>query len=358
MGTKRRAVAGFAVAFVLIGVFVYSVGFEDVAEALGETSGVAVALGAAAVFASFAFRGLVWLRLLRAVDHGIGTARVYSVYLASTFVKFVTPYGQVSALPIMTYILVRYSDAEYDDGFASIVSIDITSYPVPLVTFGGLGFVYYVVAGPAADLGGYPVAFGAFLVFITAPLFFVMYARGTVERLAVFGAGVSSKVVGALASVAARVRDGFTPDVLSGTAESALEFLAEDNIRERVDRFYGTLDRVVANKNNLGVAVFHAHVAWLFLALPLYFLLLPLDGTSIGVVVFVVAVSRLGTFIPLPGGVGTVDILLAGVINLVTGLALPVATAVAIAYRLLTYWLPVFVGALAALYLFVVTDSG
>jgi len=165
----------------------------------------------------------------------------------------------------------------------------------------GLGFVYYVVAGPAADLGGYPVAFGAFLVFITAPLFFVMYARGTVERLAVFGAGVSSKVVGALASVAARVRDGFTPDVLSGTAESALEFLAEDNIRERVDRFYGTLDRVVANKNNLGVAVFHAHVAWLFLALPLYFLLLPLDGTSIGVVVFVVAVSRLGTSIPLPG---------------------------------------------------------
>lgn len=358
MGTKRRAVVGFALALGLLGGFVYLIGTGEVAEALGETSGIAVAVGAAAVFASFAFRGLVWLRLLRAVDHGIGTARVYAVYLASTFVKFVTPYGQVSALPVMTYILVRYSDAEYDDGFASIVSIDITSYPVPLVTFGGLGFVYYVVAGPAADLGGYPVAFGAFLVFITAPLVFVMYARDTVERLAVFGAGVSSTLVEAVAGVAGRVRDGFTPDVLAGTSERVLSFLAEENIRERVDRFYDTLDSVIDNKNNLGIAVFHAHVAWLFLALPLYLLLLPLDGTSLGVVVFIVAVSRLGTFVPLPGGVGTVDILLAGVINLVTGLALPVATAVAIVYRLLTYWLPVFVGALSALYLFVVTDSG
>ncbi len=357
MGNRTRAVVGFAVALGLIGLFVYSVGFEDVADALGETDGVSVALGTAAVFGSFAFRGMVWVRLLRAVGHGVGTARIYAVYLACTSVKFVTPYGQVSALPLMTYVLVSYSDADYDDGFASVVSIDITSYPVPLVTFGVLSFVYFVVAGPATDLGGYPVAFAILLLVITVPLFFVMFARATVERLAVFVAGVAARVVEALARLAERVADFLVPGFVEGTAEGTLGFLAEENIRDRIAGFYATLDSVVENRNNLGVAVVYAHAAWFLLALPLYFIL-PAFGESagIGVVVFIVALSRLGVLVPLPGGLGTVDILLAGIISLVTGLSLPAATAAALVYRLLTYWLPVFVGAVSLVYLLVATD--
>lgn len=357
MGNKRRSIVGFVIAFALLGALIYTVGTEEIAEALGKTDGSLALIAVAPALTALLFRGLVWTRLLRVVEHGVGAGRIFSVYLFSTLVKFVTPYGQVSALPVMTYLLVRYTDAEYDEGFASVVSIDITNFPVPLVTFGAFSLVVFLLGGmPSAELDGwYPVALVGFFVVMTLPLVVVIYARDFVERFAVTASAISAVVVERTASFFGVLEPGESR--ASKVTERLLTFLSEENIRERTARFYDTVDDVLENRNDLGVALVYSHIGWFLLAVPLYFLIAAVGGsTGIVQVVLIVAVSRLGVFVPVPGGLGPVEGLLAGAIALVVGLEPATATAVALLYRLLTYWIPVLVGGGAAVYLFVTAE--
>ncbi len=356
MGRTLRTVVGFLVGLAVVLAFVYWVGAEDVIAAFGE---VGVRWSLVAVLPAvlgYVFRGLVWTRVLSVVEHRVSRVRIFLVYLASTAVKFVSPYGQVSALPVMTYLLVRYSDAGYDDGFASVLSIDVSSYPAPLMTFGGLGLIYLFATEVPSEFSGYPLALALFFLVMAAPIAILLLARGFVEEFAVYGAGAVSSVVELFLVTSNRL--GLDRSATSGSLKRLLEFLEPDNVREHVRGFYETVDAVLDSKEVVAVALLHSHVAWFLLAVPLYFLLLAAgEPTSVFIVVLIVAVSRLGVFVPLPGGLGAVDVLLAGVTVLLTPLGLGTATAVMLVYRLLTYWMPVVAGALSLTYLMVSAEK-
>jgi uncharacterized protein (TIRG00374 family) len=69
-----------------------------------------------------------------------------------------------------------------------------------------------------------------------------------------------------------------------------------------------------------------------------------------GVVLFAVPASLLVDVRPLPGGLGGVEFVLAGMLAALAGLDLGVAAAVTLRYRLCSYWFVVAVGDVAALY--------
>ncbi|AEE44366.1 hypothetical protein Celf_0220 [Cellulomonas fimi ATCC 484] len=63
------------------------------------------------------------------------------------------------------------------------------------------------------------------------------------------------------------------------------------------------------------------------------------DATLIQVALVYLAGNTAGALIPTPGGMGTVELALAGTLASVTGINLGVATSIAVLFRALTYWL-------------------
>jgi uncharacterized protein (TIRG00374 family) len=110
-------------------------------------------------------------------------------------------------------------------------------------------------------------------------------------------------------------------------------------------------DRIAAEPRALAYALVFSYVGWVFFALPLYF-----AGRTIGVpvdlllVLFIIPASTLAGLVPSPGGLGGVEVALVGLLVALTALAPASAYAVALLYRVASYWFAVGVGGLAALW--------
>jgi uncharacterized protein (TIRG00374 family) len=85
--------------------------------------------------------------------------------------------------------------------------------------------------------------------------------------------------------------------------------------------------------------------------LPLY-----TSGLALGVdiplalVVLLVLLGHLVAALPLPGGLGGVEIVLAGLLTALVGVEAAVAAGVVLLYRLASYWFLILVGVAAAVY--------
>lgn len=93
-------------------------------------------------------------------------------------------------------------------------------------------------------------------------------------------------------------------------------------------------------------------VGWVLFALPLYTSALALHDTiPLAVALFVVPASGLATVIPLPGGLGGVEILLTGLVASMTGIDASAAEMIALLYRLCAYWFVIVLGGICSAYL-------
>lgn len=326
----RRLLLGFAGAGIALVLLVYAVGWDDVFDAAGDASLSIYALAFVAAGVCQVFRSMVWYRLLGIIGESTPRLLVLRIFLTGMFLKYVTPYGQVAAGPGIAYVLSQYTNSEYESDLATVVSADFLNY-VPYYTFGTVGFVYFVVGqSRLPNLGLYYVAVPLLVAAIGGLLAVFWSRRGIVQR----------GVVGVTGGVRALV---------AYVSTNLAERISEEAVRERLAGFYETLDLVSKDRRSVAAAVVYAHVGWFFLMLPVYIVALAL-GTHIplGLAFLVVALSKLGFLVPLPGGLGGVEFVLAGMITLVTGLSPATATAIAILYRLTAYWQTIALGGLCS----------
>ena len=326
----RRLLVGFAGATVALLLLVYAVGWDEVFAAAGDASLSVYALAFVAAGVCQVFRSLVWSRLLGVVGEEVPHLLVLRIFLTGMFLKYVTPYGQVAAGPGIAYVLAQYTEAEYESDLATVVSADFLNY-VPYYSFGGVGFLYFVVQQPQLpDLGLFYVVIPLLVAVIGILLVLFWSRRGVVQR--------------GLVGIAAGTRR-LVAQVSTGLADR----IGEQAVRDRLAGFYETLDLVSKDRRSVAIAVVYAHVGWFFLMLPVYIVALAL-GTHIplGVAFLVVALSKLGFLVPLPGGLGGVELVLAAMITLFVGLSPATATAIAILYRLTAYWQTIALGGLCS----------
>jgi len=78
--------------------------------------------------------------------------------------------------------------------------------------------------------------------------------------------------------------------------------------------------------------------------------LLAFAASMLLLVVFLVPASHLVAVLPLPGGLGGVELVLAGVLAVVLGIDVILAATVTLLYRLWAYWFVLLAGAVASLY--------
>lgn len=327
---KRRVVLGLGAALLAIALLVVGVGWEDVFESVRGASLSVYALAFVSVLGTLTFRTLSWDSVLRAVDLRIPRRRLFLVFCSATFLKYVTPYGQVAASPAIAYVLSQQTDGEYESDLAAVVSGDFLNY-VPYYTFGGIGLLYLVFfTDRGLDLGGTFLAVPVILIVVVGTVALFWYRRRQIERAVLW------------------LTDG-VQSLVGRVSTDLAQKLSREQIRSRLDGFYTTLDLLATDRRAVLFALFWGHLGWIGLATALYLTLVALGPTAavaFPIAMLTVALSKVGFLVPAPGGLGGVEFTLAAVLVVTAGLSTSDATAGALLFRVAAYWFPLGLGGL------------
>lgn len=326
---KWRVLGGFAVATAVIALLVLLVGWDDVYGAIEQTDPLIYGGAFAITGLALGFRSLVWIHLLSVLNHSASRVTIAGIFLSAKFFKYVTPYGQLAATPGIALFVSSFTDDEYERNLAAVVGADLFTY-TPYYTFGAVGLVYVVLsAAPFPQMEYYLFASAAIVLVLMAAIWLVLFNRGLTERVLIIVLAPIGRLLGRLSP---RLGREFTPD----------------GVRRRVAGFYETVDQLVDDRPTLFAGLVFGHLAWLCIMLPLVVTAAAM-GVELGVfmAMLIVALSKLGFIVPLPGGLGGVELTIAGLLFLVAGIGIADATALAILYRFATFWLTVFLGGLA-----------
>jgi glycosyltransferase 2 family protein len=327
---KRRIALGFAFAALLLVALISAVGSQDLLAELSRADSRILALGVVSGALALTCRGQVWIRFLSLVDNALARSQIGVLFLTAMFVKYVTPYGQIATEPFVAYLVSRDERMAYEDGLAGVLSADLLNY-VPYYTFGFTALGLLVLDDAVGDgLADQFVAFGALFLTVATLVVLVVRRPDYVYPVVV---GVTSVFRGLVGRFTGRFDDSLAPET----------------VRERLDGFYETVETITADRRTLLVATVYAHLGMGFLMLPVY-----LGATALGyslsfaVVALAVALGKLGSVVPAPGGTGGVEAMITAVLTTVGGLEPAAALTIALIYRACTYWLTIGVGGTAA----------
>ncbi|MFB6207607.1 MAG: YbhN family protein [Haloglomus sp.] len=321
--TLAKTAVGFVVALAFLYLVAVGLGVEDIEQALAGADPAWVALGCCSTLLGLAAWGKAWQIVLRVVGIRVPYHRLVVTYFAATFANYVTPLGQAGGEPFIAYVLSRDTEAGYEDSLASVVTADLLNL-LPFFSFAAIG-LGVLLTRPSLPRATRPLAFGLFGMAVGIP---VITGAGWLWRERVRG-GVLRIVV----PVARRTNR-----------------ISVAGVAERIDDLYAAFGRVAQDPRALAEALAFAYVGWGFFAFPLY-----CAGQALGVeispltVLFVVPASTLAGMVPTPGGLGGVEAALVALLVAVALDSAALALAIALVYRVVSYWFALGVGGAAAL---------
>jgi uncharacterized protein (TIRG00374 family) len=327
--SRRRRVASVAVALLLVGGFLLAVGPRRVLAELGAGDPRWLAAAALATVGSLVCWAAAQRALFAAAGARIPPVRFFRAYLAGNLVKLSLPGGRVGGPAIMAYALGRQTDLAYERDLATTTVGKLIGFPASVVPASA---ALLVVATPAvtdrvvvlvpalAGVAGVVVGAGAV----------VAAGLGGAGRLAHGAAGLGRATAGRLS---ARVRDALATD----RVDRALVGVGE------------TLRAMGRDRRALAVAFGLTVAGWVAAALALSAALVALDyPPAVALALLAVPLASLGNAVPLPAGLGGVDVALGGLLVALVGLELAAAAAVVLTYRLASDGLVVLLGGLVA----------
>lgn len=317
-------VVGFAIAGVLLYLLGFVVGWDEILDALEGADYTWLAVACLSTVICLAAWGKAWQVVLAVLDIDVPYHRLIVTYFAATFANYITPLGQAGGEPFIAYVLSKDTQASYEDSLASVVTADLLNL-LPFFNFAALGLGFLLLRSSLNDTAE-TLAIGLVALALGVPLLMVVgwKWRNGVENLVV-------RLVAPLAKRTGRI--------------------SVDGVRHRIERFYRSLERIATEPKELLYALVFSYTGWVFFALPLYF-----AGRTLGIpidpllVLFIVPASTLAGMVPLPGGLGGVEVALVILLLALTPVAGGGATAIAIVYRLASYWFALAAGGVAAMY--------
>ena len=319
-----KTLVGFGVALVLVYLLGWAVGWGAILAALDGAQYRWVWIACLSTALGLVAWGKVWQIVLGTIGVEVTFRRLVVTYYAATFANYVTPLGQAGGEPFIAYVVSVDTDASYEEGLASVVTADLLNL-LPFFNFAAVGLGYLLLreglSGTAEELA---LALGAMAVGVPALVYLGWHYRGRIEQGTLWIAR----------PLAART-----------------DRLSIEGIQDRVHRFYEALDLVANRPRRLLYALAFSYVGWVFFALPLYFAGLVLDAPiELLLVLFIVPASTLAGLVPTPGGLGAVEGALVALIVALAPVAPASAFAIAVLYRVASYWFAIVVGGIAALW--------
>jgi len=322
--TLTKIVAGFVIAAVLLYLLGVSAGWDRIFVALRDAQPRWLALACLSTLLGLVAWGKAWQVVLAVIGIDVPFRRLVVTYFAATFANYVTPFGQAGGEPFIAYVLSQDTGASYEDSLASVVTADLLNL-LPFFNFAAIGLAVLVLRAQLPDAIR-PLAFGLTALAVAIPA--LAYVGWNHRK------GVEAGVLRVLAPIAHRTKR-----------------LSVEGARERIERFYASLEILAAEPRELLYALVFSYAGWVLFAIPLYLAARTL-GTEIDplLVLFIVPASTIAGLMPTPGGTGGVEAVLVGLLDPLLGIPYATATAIALVYRLASYWFGIVVGGIGALY--------
>jgi uncharacterized protein (TIRG00374 family) len=263
----------------------------------------------------FPIWGYVWYRVFQKSGIRMPYRKSIRIFMAGNFMNSITPMGQAGGEPIMAYLLEKNSNASYEKAISSIFSADIMN-TTPPITFTLGGTIYLLL-------------FDSVNSFVLQAAYMVLFGTvigGTVAYLLWFESGtIEGKIKWVVKEISER----------TGRGEHLVVEL-EEKLSE-VEKTFNAIgeDPIYLLKTSL---VSHAG----FLMQIFNFTLI---AASLGYypdftpIYFIVVLSGLSNFTPVPGANGAYEAAMAGLTTVfLPYISAPEALTIAVLFRLSTYW--------------------
>lgn len=271
-------------------------------------------------FVALVCRGIALRGVLDILGTRVGAVRAVGVFLATTFVGCLAPFGKAAAGPVSGLLVSSATDARYEQSLAAVVTVDV------VVSAVGLSLAL-------AGLGGTVRPDSRALVVLPLLLLGVVAAWRTRRRLVA--------VVGRCVAVPVRLVYRIVPSKTPPSTES---------VTERVECVVESIELVARSPRRLAGIVLVVALGQVAAAACLW-LALDAVGSAVSfpLVLGVLPLAGVGTLVPSPGGTAGVEAALVGLLVSFAGVAVPPASAAVLLYRTATFWAPLPVGGLSAL---------
>ncbi|MFB6131440.1 MAG: YbhN family protein [Salinigranum sp.] len=327
-----RLVEGSAVVVALALLFAYVVGWGRVEAVLARTHPGIYSLALAATVGWVLAWSQTLYALLIAQRGRLRSGRFRLVFFGGMALRGLVPGGSVSGPAVVSYVVATSTPVEAEESFAMAYVAEILYWlgSIALAVVGLLGLLLTGGARPPVSL---VAGLGALAVGFAAVLAVGVRNPALVERPVNRLAGAGRATVG---RVSDRVRGALDPETID----------------RRLERFFEALGRLDDDPRHLLPAFGAAVVGWLCHVLALYVTFLAL-GVAVPplALFFVVPVGGVARGISiLPGGLGSVESSMIGLLVLLTPVGLGTAGVAVMLFRLSTYWFRLGVGALCLLY--------
>ncbi|WP_435360867.1 lysylphosphatidylglycerol synthase transmembrane domain-containing protein [Haloarchaeobius sp. DFWS5] len=327
----REFAVGLVVGLALVALLAVGVGWEELLAKVLAADRSMVLLALAASVATVSSYAAATYVLVRQIPGAPGPGRFGLLYFAGVFTKQAVPLGNAGGPALLAYIFSRYSDAPVERTLLATTVAAVFSFAASVVVAGG-GFAAVALSRPL-------------------PGWFLQLAAVLTLAVALAFAGL----------VALALRPGALEDAVRSIAAAGYRLLGPHSARlernlnpvvvdARIDRFVETGENVAHAPRAVAMSFGFSVLGWLFagatLSLSLVAVGLQPDFAAAAVAV---PLSGVANAVPLPGGLGGVEVTLAGLVSLLgSGETATVGAAVVI-FRVASFWFRLAVGGIAAL---------
>lgn len=324
-----RAAVGIALAVVVLAVFVALTGGRTVLVTISRADPGLVLLGGVAGVAAIASWGESLRHVLQSTT-SVGGLRYRFAYFSGDLARQTLPMGRLSGSAIIGYAIAKPFELPYEESLAAVTVADLLNL-LSAVTVSTAGLLVVVLGSGAGDVRTFLAGLGGALVVAVGIVFLATRRRDLLERVAVAVAGAGYRVATRL-------------------GVSALERRLEPaSVEARIEGYFRTLDAVAENRRRVAAGAVFAACGWVAFGTALVVAAAALGiAVPLSAALFVAPASGLVGWSPLPGGSGGIEVALTAGLVAAAGVTVAEAAAVALLYRVCSYWFVVCVDALAA----------
>ncbi len=260
----------------------------------------------------------------------IGIYKLFSFFMAGTFINNITPTFGTGGEPVKAMLLGKETGMNKAECFAGVVSQRMLNM-FPFLVIGGLG-VGLLFSRSEVRLETWQIIGLAFSITLAFSLFgLIVYFYMKKDKLSSF----VHSVIRFLAPLIGLVKKGF--DHMSYV----------EAVEKSIDSFHGGLRNIGRNKDAVLKATILSFMGWIFDILAIYAVFLSIGETDIHISILIITytLSMMSSWLPLflPGGLGIVDVTMAGLF-IFGGVSAETAVVAAWLYRLVNYWLNTVLG--------------
>lgn len=323
-----KAIAGFGVAFLILGLFTWRIGWGRILGVVARAEASLVVPGAILAFGSVLGVGIAWWLVVRGVAP-MNAVEGVKVFFSAQFANAITPFGQLGGEPFIAYILARNTNTPIEESLGATVSADFLN-TVPFFTYSLTGIVLFLLFNPNNHLITLLLKLILFLAILVTGFFLLLWYKEDVALglLGRFGAWIDRLID--------RMR-----------LQNRWKFGRFDRtyFLEKGENFYHTLRRLMRQPRTIRNVLLVSHLANILGMVGMYFLLQGLGADiSLPVVMFLLPAGLLASYLPLPGGLGGIEVALTLLLNTIGGVPFDIASAATLLFRVFTYWMVLLIG--------------